>query len=103
MDTIRWLRIYVKTAKKPSMILFLEVMREMIEQLYISISEACTRYGIGRTTLYQLFQMDGCPPALKLGGKTLLKVKDFDAFFAAQLEPAVVTQNKTKQKNAAAG
>lgn len=75
----------------------------MIEQLYISISEACTRYGIGRTTLYQLFQMDGCPPALKLGGKTLLKVKDFDVFFAAQLEPAVVTHNKTKQKNAAAG
>lgn len=75
----------------------------MIEQLYISISDACKRYGIGRTTLYQLFQLNGCPPVQKLGGKTLLKVKDFDEFFAAQLSPAVVTQNKAEQKKAAAG
>ena len=66
----------------------------MVEQIYIGISEACRRYGIGRTTLYQLFQMDGCPPVQKLGGKTLLKVKDFDEFFASMLQPAVVAQNK---------
>ena len=67
----------------------------MSEPLYIGISDACRRYGIGRTTLYSLFQLDGCPPVMKLGGKTLLNVAAFDGFFQAQLQPSVVEKNKT--------
>ena len=64
-------------------------------QLFISIKEACERYGIGRTTLYGLFQMEGCPPVMKLGGKTLLEVGPFDAFIRSQMQPSVIEKNKT--------
>lgn len=67
----------------------------MNEPLFISVSEACRRYCIGRTTLYSLFQADGCPPIMKLGGKTMIELAPFDAFFRAQLQPSVVEQNKT--------
>lgn len=67
----------------------------MSEPLYIGISDACRRYGIGRTTLYSLFQLDGCPPVMKLGGKTLLEVAAFDEFVRSQLRPSVVEKNKT--------
>ena len=67
----------------------------MSEPLYIGISDACRRYGIGRTTLYSLFQLDGCPPVQKLGSKTLLDVKAMDAFVRGQLRPSVIEKNKT--------
>ena len=67
----------------------------MNDPLYIGISDACRRYGIGRTTLYSLFQLDGCPPVMQLGGKTLLEVAAFDEFVRSQLRPSVVEKNKT--------
>ena len=67
----------------------------MKEQLFIGINDACRRYGIGRTTLYSLFQLDGCPPIMKLGGKTMIELAPFDAFFRAQLQPSVIEQNRT--------
>ena len=67
----------------------------MNEPLYIGISDACRRYGIGKSTLYMLFQRDGCPPVMKLGGKCLLEVAAFDAFFREQLRPSVIEKNKT--------
>ena len=70
----------------------------MTEPLYITIKEACFRYSVGRTTIYELFQLDGCPPVMKLGNKTLLDVRAFDEFFRAQLQPAVPEQNKQRRR-----
>jgi predicted DNA-binding transcriptional regulator AlpA len=67
----------------------------MKEPLFIGINDACRRYGIGRTTLYSLFQLDGCPPVMKLGGKTLLDLAAMDAFVRSQLRPSVIEQNKS--------
>lgn len=67
----------------------------MNEPIFISIKEACTRYCVSRTTLYSLFQQPGCPPVMKLGGKTLLEIEPFDAFIRAQMEPTVIEKNKT--------
>jgi predicted site-specific integrase-resolvase len=68
---------------------------QKIEPLYMGIKDACERYGIGRTTLYSLFQKSDCPPVMKLGGKTLLEIKPFDEFVRSQLEPSIVEKNKT--------
>ena len=66
-----------------------------ITPMFMGITDACKRYGIGRTTLYGLFQKDGCPPVMKLGGKTLLEIEPFDAFVRSQMEPTIVEKNKT--------
>ncbi len=57
----------------------------MIDKLYMTISEACSRYGIGRTSLYTLFQLDGCPKLRKFGNRTLVPVAEFDEFFESFL------------------
>ena len=67
----------------------------MSEQVFMGIREACVRYGIGRTMLYSLFQMEGCPPVMKLGGKTMLEIGPFDAFIRSQMQPSVIEKNKT--------
>ncbi len=68
---------------------------QKIVPMFMGIKDACERYGISRTTLYTLFQKDGCPPVMKLGGKTLLEIEPFDAFVRSQMEPSVVEKNKT--------
>lgn len=40
----------------------------------ISISEACSRWGIGRTRLYELLK-EGALKAVKCGGRTLIIVE----------------------------
>lgn len=67
----------------------------MSEPLFIGVSDACKRYNIGRTTLYSLFQTEGCPPVMKLGSKTMIELKPFDEFFRSLLQPSVVEQNKS--------
>lgn len=58
----------------------------MIAQIYMSVADACRRYGIGKTTLYQLMQYNECPEIRKLGHRTLIPVAEFDAFFESLLE-----------------
>ncbi len=70
----------------------------MGDPLFIGVSDACKRYNIGRTTLYSLFQTEGCPPIMKLGGKTMIELKPFDAFFRAQLQPSVIEINKERSE-----
>lgn len=53
--------------------------------LYMSVRDAKARYGIGQTSLYELFATEGCPAILKFGKKVLIPVAEFDAFFKAQL------------------
>lgn len=65
------------------------------EPLFMGVKDACRRYGVGKTRLYELFQEEGCPPIMRLGGKTVLEVAAFDAFIRSLLTPSVVEQNKT--------
>ena len=52
-----------------------------IEPLYMGTREACERYAIGKTTLFALFHVDGCPKIGKIGNQKRIPVKEFDAFF----------------------
>lgn len=70
-----------------------------MEARYISVQQAVKRYGIGRTTLYELFAAEGCPTILKLGGKVMIPVQAFDAFFDAQLTPQT-TQERSGRATA---
>lgn len=54
---------------------------------YISISEACDRYGIGRTTIHTLIAANQIT-ARKLGARTLIDVKAADDFFNDLPSPA---------------
>ncbi|MCR4564124.1 MAG: helix-turn-helix domain-containing protein [Clostridiales bacterium] len=61
---------------------------EHTDKLYITVAMACERYSIGRTTLYELFKLPDCPTIRKLGGKTLIPVKEFDEFILRQMKEA---------------
>lgn len=68
-----------------------------VEKLYMTVTEACRRYGIGRTSLYSLFALEECPTLRKFGNKTLIPVREFDAFFEGILTvPKVGNQNIRK-------
>jgi excisionase family DNA binding protein len=49
---------------------------------YISIQEAIPRWGIGKTTIYELIRAGGLR-AIKIGTRTLIEVRSGDDFFAA--------------------
>lgn len=68
--------------KKPGNVL------EETDRLYITVALACERYSIGRTTLYSLFKLPDCPTIRKLGGRTLIPVKEFDEFILRQMKEA---------------
>lgn len=72
-----------------------------MEARYISVQQALQRYGIGRTTLYELFAAEGCPTILKLGGKVMIPVQAFDDFFDALLVPQTTQQHSTREGGAA--
>lgn len=52
-----------------------------IAPLYMSVSQALERYGICRTTFYQIAQLEGCPKLGKIGNKTVVPIAAFDKFF----------------------
>ncbi len=52
-----------------------------VAPLYMSVSQALERYGICRTTFYQIVQLDGCPKLGKVGKKTIVPIAAFDEFF----------------------
>jgi len=57
-------------------------LRTLERPISISVNEALTRYGIGRTKLDELLG-DGSLKARKLGAKTLIDVETADDFFAS--------------------
>lgn len=59
-----------------------------LEPLYMSVKAACERYSLGRNSIYELFQVKGCPAIKKYGCKVLIPVREFDEFFESQLETA---------------
>ncbi len=52
-----------------------------VAPLYMSVTQALERYGICRTTFYQIVQLEGCPKLGKVGKKTLVPIAAFDEFF----------------------
>lgn len=52
-----------------------------ITPIYMSVNQALERYGISRTTFYQICQLEGCPKLGKVGKKTIIPIVSFDKFF----------------------
>lgn len=68
-----------------------------VEKLYMTVAEACGRYGIGRTSLCSLFALDECQTLRKFGNRTLIPVRAFDEFFEKNLTvPKVGNQDLRK-------
>jgi hypothetical protein len=57
-----------------------------ITPIYMSVSDAARRYGIGRDLMYEIIGMNEAPNTLKLRGKRLLPIKDFDAFIVEMFQ-----------------
>lgn len=53
-----------------------------ITPIYMSVTDAAKRYGIGRTLMYEILAMNEAPKTLKLKSKRLLPIAEFDAFMA---------------------
>lgn len=52
-----------------------------VAPLYMSVTQALERYGICRTTFYQIVQLEGCPKLGKVGKKTVIPIAAFDEFY----------------------
>lgn len=52
-----------------------------MENLSVTISDACKLVGIGKTRMYELLN-SGAIPGKKLGNKTLILKSDLDSFLA---------------------
>ncbi len=57
-----------------------------ITPIYMSVSDAARRYGIGRDLMYEIIGMNEAPNTLKLRGKRLLPIKDFDEFIVEMFQ-----------------
>ncbi len=54
---------------------------EKVKPIYMSVSDAARRYGIGRNLLYEIMAMNEAPETLKIGKKRLLPIAEYDKFF----------------------
>ena len=54
-----------------------------VAPLYMSVSQALERYGISRSTFYQIIQLEDCPKLGKVGKKTIIPIAAFDEFFCS--------------------
>ncbi len=54
-----------------------------ITPIYMSVNQALERYGISRSTFYQICQLEGCPKLGKVGKKTIIPIATFDEFFSS--------------------
>lgn len=57
----------------------------MTERLAVPVPEACTRLGIGRTLFYELVNA-GEIRTFKVGTRTLVPVRDLEAFVERKLQ-----------------
>ena len=51
-----------------------------LEPLYASPAEAAKRYGIARSTMYEIMNMPESPRTLKIGKSRLVPIADYDRF-----------------------
>ena len=61
--------------------------KPMTEKLTVTIAQACELTGLGRSTIYRLFD-DGSLPRLKAGKRTLIRVSDLEAYIDGLSEAA---------------
>ena len=65
----------------------LESLENLIRQkesvtapLYMSITDAAKRYGMCRTTFYDLMVLDNAPKVVTIGAKRMLPIAEWDAY-----------------------
>lgn len=65
----------------------LDTLEKMIRQqesvtapLYMSITDAAKRYGMCRTTFYDLMALDNAPKVVTIGAKRMLPIAEWDAY-----------------------
>ena len=65
----------------------LEALENLIRQkesvtapLYMSITDAAKRYGMCRTTFYDLMVLDNAPKVVTIGAKRMLPIAEWDAY-----------------------
>ena len=59
---------------------------ESITPIYMSVSDAARRYGIGRDLMYEIIGMNEAPATLKLRGKRLLPIAEYDRFMVEMFQ-----------------
>ena len=57
-----------------------------MEALYMSPADAGKRYGLARSTIYQIIELPEAPATLKVGARRLLPIKEYDAFMVSNFE-----------------
>ena len=62
-------------------------LHHMTKTLTVTIPQACKLTGLGRSTIYRLFD-DGKLQRLKAGSRTLIKMDDLEAYIES-LSPSV--------------
>lgn len=53
-----------------------------MEPIYMNISSAAKRYGVGRDLIYDLIRLPDSPPVIAIGAKRLMNIKDWDEYIA---------------------
>ncbi len=59
----------------------------MIKTLTVTIPQACEITGLGRSTIYRLFE-DGKLQRIKAGTRTLIKMDDLEAYIESLSAPS---------------
>ena len=62
-------------------------LHHMIKTLTVTIPQACEITGLGRSTIYRLFD-DGKLQRLKSGSRTLIKVDDLESYIESLAAPS---------------
>ena len=62
-------------------------LHHMIKTLTVTIPQACELTGLGRSTIYRLFD-SGKLQRLKAGTRTLIKVADLEAYIESLTAPS---------------
>ena len=67
--------------------LYIQPSLNMTQQLTVTIPQACKLTGLGRSTIYRLFD-DGKLQRLKAGSRTLIKMDDLEAYIESLVSPS---------------
>ena len=62
-------------------------LKHMTEKLTVTIPQACELTGLGRSTIYRLFE-SGKLQRLKAGTRTLIRVDDLEAYIESLTSPS---------------
>lgn len=57
-----------------------------VDKIYMSVKEASNRYGLSRNLIYDIIHTEGAPYTLKVNARSLLPIKEYDAFMRENYE-----------------